>query len=88
FNSDEITGQQAFDQIQSQIDEKQEDKSRFNQQLEELKAQRSELNETIEETDALLQETHRDILSIENRYQDIKAEQSRLDVLISHAIDH
>ncbi|MCY1618162.1 chromosome segregation protein SMC [Staphylococcus pettenkoferi] len=88
FNSDEITGQQAFDQIQSQIDEKQEDKSRYNQQLEEVKAQRSELNETIEETDALLQETHRDILSIENRYQDIKAEQSRLDVLISHAIDH
>ncbi|MEK5778200.1 hypothetical protein VXE44_24335, partial [Acinetobacter nosocomialis] len=29
-----------------------------------------------------------DILSIENRYQDIKAEQSRLDVLINHAIDH
>ena len=35
-----------------------------------------------------MQECHQDLLSIESFYQDIKAQQSKLDVLINHAIDH
>ena len=53
-----------------------------------IKSQRQTLNDTIETTERKLEEANQDILSIENRYQDIKAEQSRLDVLINHAIDH
>ena len=34
--------------------------------------------------EATLQVCHQDILAIENHYQDIKAEQSKLDVLIHH----
>ncbi|HJE01035.1 chromosome segregation protein SMC [Staphylococcus auricularis] len=88
FNSDEVTGQSAYDQIQQQIDTHQNNKASYAADLETHKARRTEVNETIEQKDAQLQETHRDILSIENRYQDIKTQQSRLDVLINHAIDH
>ncbi len=37
-----------------------------------MKSRRLELNDKIEETDQMLQEANQDILSIENRYQDIK----------------
>ncbi|UTB80905.1 chromosome segregation protein SMC [Staphylococcus carnosus] len=88
FNSDEVTGQKAFETIQADIEVKKEEKEALSQRLSSLKKQRQEINEEIEKYDALLQEAHRDILSIENSYQDIKAEQSKLDVLIDHAMDH
>ncbi|MCG7338661.1 chromosome segregation protein SMC [Staphylococcus sp. ACRSN] len=88
FNSDEITGETAFDNIQTKIAESKKNKSQFSEELDALKVKRVELNDTIETTDQQLREANQDILSIENRYQDIKAEQSKLDVLINHAIDH
>ncbi|AYU55039.1 chromosome segregation protein SMC [Staphylococcus debuckii] len=88
FNSDEVTGQKAFETIQADIEVKKEEKTALSSRLAELKEQRQATNAEIEEYDALLQEAHRDILSIENSYQDIKAEQSKLDVLIDHAMDH
>ncbi|MDT3959599.1 chromosome segregation protein SMC [Staphylococcus kloosii] len=88
FNSEDMTGQKAFDNVQRNIDDSKAEKETLTAKLAEIKEQRSQLNDTVEETDALLQEAHRDILSIENSYQDIKSEQSRLDVLINHAIDH
>ena len=88
FNSDEVTGETAFNNIQTKITDSKETKAQLTEQLETLKQKRLELNETIETTDQKLSEANQDILSIENRYQDIKSEQSRLDVLINHAIDH
>lgn len=88
FNSDEMMGEQAFENLKSQIQEQEEARDQLNKQHEELKQQRINLNETIEKNESQLQVCHQDILAIENHYQDIKAKQSKLDVLINHAIDH
>lgn len=83
-----MMGEQAFEDLKSQIQEQEEARDQLNQQHEELKQQRINLNETIENNESQLQVCHQDILAIENHYQDIKAKQSKLDVLINHAIDH
>ncbi|KRG09972.1 chromosome segregation protein SMC [Staphylococcus sp. NAM3COL9] len=88
FNSDEITGEKAFETIQYNMEQSKVEKVKLSQNIEDVKSRRIELNDTIEITDQKLQEANQDILSIENRYQDIKSEQSRLDVLINYAIDH
>lgn len=88
FNSDEITGEKAFETIQNNIEQSKSNKAQLTEDLATIKSQRQTLNDTIEATERKLEEANQDILSIENRYQDIKAEQSRLDVLINHAIDH
>lgn len=88
FNSEDMTGQKAFDNVLKNIEQSKAEKEQFTEQLNDVKAQRVTINEEIEANDIKLEEANRDILSIENRYQDIKAEQSRLDVLINHAIDH
>ncbi|PTF17613.1 chromosome segregation protein SMC, partial [Staphylococcus cohnii] len=88
FNSDEITGEKAFETIQNNIEQSKNNKVKLTEDLATIKSQRQALNDTIETTEHKLEEANQDILSIENRYQDIKAEQSRLDVLINHAIDH
>ncbi|RIL83631.1 chromosome segregation protein SMC [Staphylococcus cohnii] len=88
FNSDEITGEKAFETIQNNIEQSKSNKAQLTEDLATIKSQRQTLNDTIETTERKLEEANQDILSIENRYQDIKAEQSRLDVLINHAIDH
>ena len=88
FNSDEITGEKAFETIQNNIEQSKNNKVKLTEDLATIKSQRQKLNDTIETTERKLEEANQDILSIENRYQDIKAEQSRLDVLINHAIDH
>ncbi|EYJ14868.1 hypothetical protein V260_00736 [Staphylococcus aureus M35954] len=88
FNSDEVMGEQAFQNIKDQINGQQETRTRLSDELDKLKQQRIELNEQIDAQEATLQVCHQDILAIENHYQDIKAEQSKLDVLIHHAIDH
>ncbi|WP_016898101.1 chromosome segregation protein SMC [Staphylococcus capitis] len=88
FNSDEMMGEQAFENLKSQIQEQEEARDQLNKQHEELKQQRININETIEKNESQLQVCHQDILAIENHYQDIKAKQSKLDVLINHAIDH
>lgn len=88
FNSEDMTGQKAFDSVREKIAQSKTEKEQFTVQLNDVKAQRVTINEQIEANDIKLEEANRDILSIENRYQDIKAEQSRLDVLINHAIDH
>ncbi|MDN5695917.1 MAG: chromosome segregation protein SMC, partial [Staphylococcus equorum] len=85
FNSDEMTGEKAFETIQYNMEQSKAEKAKLSQNIEDVKSRRLELNDTIEVTDQKLQEANQDILSIENRYQDIKAEQSRLDVLINHA---
>lgn len=88
FNSNEITGEKAFETIQNNIEQSKNNKVKLTEDLATIKSQRQTLNDTIETTERKLEEANQDILSIENRYQDIKAEQSRLDVLINHAIDH
>ncbi|HBM1924528.1 TPA: hypothetical protein LUK14_005188, partial [Escherichia coli] len=85
---DEMMGEQAFENLKSQIQEQEEARDQLNKQHEELKQQRININETIEKNESQLQVCHQDILAIENHYQDIKAKQSKLDVLINHAIDH
>ncbi|MDG0844193.1 chromosome segregation protein SMC [Staphylococcus equorum] len=88
FNSDEMTGEKAFETIQHNMEQSKAEKVKLSQSIEDVKSRRLELNDIIEVTDQKLQEANQDILSIENRYQDIKSEQSRLDVLINYAIDH
>lgn len=88
FNSDEMMGQEVFDKLQAQINDKQQERTILNDKLTELKEQRQLLNNNIEDSEQQLQSYHQDILSIESYYQDIKAKQSKLDVLINHAIEH
>ena len=88
FNSDEMMGKDAFEKLKEQIQQQENVRQNLNQQLSEIKQQRKDLNEKIEINESQLQKCHQDILSIENHYQDIKAKQSKLDVLINHAIDH
>ncbi|WP_251943075.1 chromosome segregation protein SMC [Staphylococcus sp. Marseille-Q5304] len=88
FNSEEMTGETAFNTIQNNINKSKSEKEKLSHSLQEIKSRRIELNDTIETSEQSLQEANQDILSIENHYQDIKSEQSRLDVLINHAIDH
>ncbi|MGA4513873.1 chromosome segregation protein SMC [Staphylococcus caledonicus] len=88
FNSDDMMGKQAFDKLQANIEEKETLRETITNKLKDLKQQRMDINEDIEIHEAKLQEYHQDLLSIESFYQDIKAQQSKLDVLINHAIDH
>ena len=88
FNSDDMMGQQAFDKLKDNIKEKEQLRESITNQLKELKKQRVDVNKDVESHEAQLQECHQDLLSIESFYQDIKAQQSKLDVLINHAIDH
>lgn len=88
FNSDEMMGEQAFEKLQQQIKSKENDRQSITDQLKQLKKERIDVNEDVESHEATLQECHQDLLSIESFYQDIKAQQSKLDVLINHAIDH
>ena len=89
-------GKESTTKTQQQLHQKQSDlavvKERIKSQKVEIerlvKQQRINLNETIENNESQLQVCHQDILAIENHYQDIKAKQSKLDVLINHAIDH
>ncbi len=85
---DEVMGEQAFQNIKDQINGQQETRRCLSDELDKLKQQLIELNEQIDAQEATLQVCHQDILAIENHYQDIKAEQSSLHVLIHHAIDH
>ncbi|MCE3398576.1 hypothetical protein LCC45_14600, partial [Staphylococcus aureus] len=64
FNSDEMMGEQAFEDLKSQIQEQEEARDQLNQQHEELKQQRINLNETIENNESQLQVCHQDILAI------------------------
>ncbi|MCE5089507.1 chromosome segregation protein SMC [Staphylococcus devriesei] len=88
FNSDDMMGKQAFDKLQANIEEKETLRETITNKLKDLKQQRMDINEDIDIHEAKLQECHQDLLSIESFYQDIKAQQSKLDVLINHAIDH
>lgn len=88
FNSDEMMGEEAFEKLKYQIQEQQDARQHLNQRLTDIKQRRNDLNETIETNENQLQVCHQDILAIENHYQDIKSKQSKLDVLINHAIDH
>ncbi|MBO1199266.1 chromosome segregation protein SMC [Staphylococcus simiae] len=88
FNSDEVMGEQAFNNIQQQITNAEEERQQLSLKLDELKQHRIDINQQVEQLEDKLQECHQDILSIENHYQDVKSQQSRLDVLISHAINH
>lgn len=88
FNSDEMMGDQAFDKLQQEIKSKENSRQSITNQLKDLKKQRVDVNEDVEIHEVQLQECHQDLLSIESFYQDIKAQQSKLDVLIHHAIDH
>ncbi len=83
-----MMGKDAFEKLKEQIQQQENVRQNLNQQLSEIKQQRKDLNEKIEINESQLQKCHQDILSIENHYQDIKAKQSKLDVLINHAIDH
>lgn len=78
----------AFEKLKEQIQQQENVRQNLNHQLSEIKQQRKDFNEKIEINESQLQKCHQDILSIENHYQDIKAKQSKLDVLINHAIDH
>ena len=88
FNSDEMMGEEVFEKLKYQIQEQQDARQHLNQRLTDIKQRRNDLNETIETNENQLQVCHQDILAIENHYQDIKSKQSKLDVLINHAIDH
>ncbi|WP_392449858.1 chromosome segregation protein SMC [Staphylococcus massiliensis] len=88
FNSDEMTGEKAFQKIEAQIEASQHEKDDLDKAIEASKQSRKELAESLESLEGKLQVEQNDILAIENSYQDIKTKQSRLDVLIQHAIEH
>ena len=88
FNSDDMMGEKAFQQLQSSIQDKASQRDKLKQKLDTLKEQKDSINEDIEIHEYKLEQCHQDLLSIESFYQDIKAQQSKLDVLINHAMNH
>ena len=88
FNSDDMMGEKAFQQLQSSIQDKASQRDTLKQKLDALKEQKESINEDIEIHEYKLEQCHQDLLSIESFYQDIKAQQSKLDVLINHAMNH
>ncbi|PTK31522.1 chromosome segregation protein SMC [Staphylococcus hominis] len=88
FNSDDMMGEKAFQQLQSSIQDKASQRDTLKQKLDTLKEQKESINEDIEIHEYKLEQCHQDLLSIESFYQDIKAQQSKLDVLINHAMNH
>ena len=88
FNSDDMMGEKAFQQLQSSIQDKASQRDKLKQKLDALKEQKDSINEDIEIHEYKLEQYHQDLLSIESFYQDIKAQQSKLDVLINHAMNH
>ncbi|WP_222119252.1 hypothetical protein, partial [Staphylococcus capitis] len=60
----------------------------LNKQHQQLKQQPINLNQTIQNNQTHLQLSHQHILPIQNHYQHIKPKQSKLHLLINHAIHH
>ena len=90
FNSDEVMGEQAFQNIKDQINGQQETRTRLSDELDKLKQQRIELNEQIDAQEATLQVCHQDILAIENHLNDeyqLTVERAKSEYTSDESID-
>ena len=88
INSDEVNDSSILENIQAQITQKQQEKQADLNQQNELRHTRQDTEDLIESNEKALEDTHQNLLDIESQYQDIKSAQSRLDVLIDHALKH
>ncbi len=64
FNSDEVMGEQAFQNIKDQINGQQETRTRLSDELDKFKQQRIELNEQIDAAGSYTTVCHQDIFSL------------------------
>ncbi|UEX89348.1 chromosome segregation protein SMC [Staphylococcus ratti] len=87
-NSDEVNDGTTLTALDDKIKAIQNEKSVLLEEQDTLRQQRLETEQLIESNEKALEASHQKLLSIENQYQDIKAAQSRLDVLIDHALTH
>ncbi|QLK85849.1 chromosome segregation protein SMC [Staphylococcus sp. 17KM0847] len=88
INSDEVNDVSALDKIEHHINEKQQEKSQLLDTQSHLREQRQSSESLIESNEQALETAHQQILSLDQQYQEIKGAQSRLDVLIGHALQH
>ena len=87
-NSDEVNDESTLTNLQTAIDTAQQQKVALVEEQDVLRTKRQSIEQLIETNEHVLEETHQHILALENQYQEIKGAQSRLDVLIDHALDH
>ncbi|KIX90281.1 chromosome segregation protein SMC [Staphylococcus microti] len=87
-NSDEVNDESTLTNLQTTIDTAQQQKVALVEEQDVLRTKRQSIEQLIETNEHALEETHQHILALENQYQEIKGAQSRLDVLIDHALDH
>ncbi|MDO5375650.1 MAG: chromosome segregation protein SMC [Staphylococcus rostri] len=88
INSDEVNDGSTLTNLKAEIDTTQQQKETLLAEQEGLRVKRQSIEQLIETNEHALEETHQHILTLENQYQEIKGAQSRLDVLIDHALDH
>ncbi|UXR70368.1 chromosome segregation protein SMC [Staphylococcus sp. IVB6246] len=87
-NSDEVNDDTTLKKLETEIQSTQSQKDLLIQEQDELRIKRQSIEQLIESNEHALEDTHQQLLMVENRYQEIKGAQSRLDVLIDHGLNH
>ena len=88
INSDDVNDETTLTSLNDKIKARQNEKDKLLETQNTLRQQRLETEQLIESNENALEEIHQHLLNIENQYQEIKSAQSRLDVLIDHALKH
>ncbi|MBY7663889.1 chromosome segregation protein SMC [Staphylococcus agnetis] len=88
INSEDGNDDATLSALEEKINAFQNEKQSLNEQQDQLRQHRLETEHLIESNEKALEDIHQQLLNIENQYQDIKSAQSRLDVLIDHALTH
>ncbi|AVQ32842.1 chromosome segregation protein SMC [Staphylococcus muscae] len=88
INSDEVNDDTTLSKLETEIQTAQTQKETLMNEQDTLRTKRQSIEQLIEANEHALEETHQQLLMLENQYQEVKGAQSRLDVLIDHAMDH
>lgn len=88
LNSEDVNDERTLTSLNVKIKTRQNEKDQLLERQNELRQQRLDTEQLIESNESALEEIHQHLLNIENQYQEIKSAQSRLDVLIDHALKH
>lgn len=88
INSDDGSDGATLTSLDEKIQSLQKKKQNLVDEQDHLRQKRLDTEQLIDSNEKALEEIHQQLLSIENQYQDIKSAQSRLDVLIDHALTH
>ncbi|MBH9579860.1 chromosome segregation protein SMC [Staphylococcus felis] len=88
INSHDVNDVSTLTSIEENINLYRDQKEELLEKQDVFRQERQQIEDLIESNEEALERTHQALLSIENRYQEIKSSQSRLDVLIDHSLNH